>query len=41
MEPEGNQTQESDEQKKNLNVYEKLNKFAKDKDLKLRDYQEA
>ena len=29
------------EEGKNLPVYEKLNKFARDKDLKLRDYQEA
>lgn len=34
-------TQESGDDSKNLNVYEKLNKFAKDKDMKLRDYQEA
>ena len=34
-------TQESGDEGKNLNVYEKLNKVARDKDLKLRDYQEA
>ena len=41
VEPSITYTQESGEDSKNLNVYEKLNKFAKDKDMKLRDYQEA